>query len=135
MKELGEELKANGLPAAERQKIVLAEQKKWEDQRTAGCSAKSGARSQECRQVQRGRPARCSRGWPTRRFTHIWKPTSIRDSAYDVPRWLNEGLAQTFEAGLLEADTLRIDTPEPRGAGCVAERLARRRSRWNWPKC
>ena len=30
---------------------------------------------------------------------------------YDVPRWLNEGLAQTFEAGLLEADTLRIDTP------------------------
>jgi hypothetical protein len=28
-----------------------------------------------------------------------------------VPRWLNEGLAQTFEAGLLEADTLRIDTP------------------------
>ena len=30
---------------------------------------------------------------------------------YDVPRWLNEGLAQTFEGGLLEADTLRIDTP------------------------
>ncbi|HZZ70632.1 MAG TPA: hypothetical protein VFE24_00145, partial [Pirellulales bacterium] len=30
---------------------------------------------------------------------------------YDVPRWLNEGLAQTFEAGLLEADTLRIDAP------------------------
>ena len=27
--------------------------------------------------------------------------------AYDVPRWLNEGLAQTFEAGLLEdADVL-----------------------------
>jgi hypothetical protein len=30
---------------------------------------------------------------------------------YDVPRWLNEGLAQVFEAGLLEADTLRIDNP------------------------
>ena len=28
-----------------------------------------------------------------------------------MPRWLNEGLAQTFEAGLLEADSLRIDTP------------------------
>ena len=30
---------------------------------------------------------------------------------YDVPRWLNEGLAQTFEVGLLESDSLRIDTP------------------------
>ena len=31
----------------------------------------------------------------------------------DVPRWLNEGLAQIFETGLLEADTLRIDAPDP----------------------
>jgi hypothetical protein len=36
----------------------------------------------------------------------------------EVPRWLNEGLAQIFEAGLLEADTLRIDAP-------AADRLAR----------
>lgn len=33
---------------------------------------------------------------------------------HNVPRWLNEGLAQIFEAGLLEADTLRIDAPIPR---------------------
>jgi len=30
---------------------------------------------------------------------------------HDVPVWLNEGLAQIFEAGLLEAETLRIDAP------------------------
>ena len=30
---------------------------------------------------------------------------------YDVPRWLNEGLAVTFEAGVLEANTLRVDAP------------------------
>ena len=30
---------------------------------------------------------------------------------YDVPRWLNEGLAVTFESGVLEADTLRVDAP------------------------
>jgi hypothetical protein len=30
---------------------------------------------------------------------------------YDVPRWLNEGLAVTFEGGILEADTLRVDAP------------------------
>ena len=30
---------------------------------------------------------------------------------WSVPRWLNEGLAQVFESGRLEGDTLRIDAP------------------------
>lgn len=30
---------------------------------------------------------------------------------FDVPRWLNEGLAQVFEEGILEAGTLRLDIP------------------------
>ncbi len=30
---------------------------------------------------------------------------------YDVPRWLNEGLAVMFEQGQLESDTLRVDAP------------------------
>ncbi|MCE9557146.1 MAG: hypothetical protein K8T91_27680 [Planctomycetes bacterium] len=30
---------------------------------------------------------------------------------YEVPRWLNEGWAQIFEAGLLDVNTLRIDAP------------------------
>jgi hypothetical protein len=30
---------------------------------------------------------------------------------FDVPRWLNEGLAQVFEDGLLELGTLRLDAP------------------------
>jgi len=29
-----------------------------------------------------------------------------------MPRWLNEGLAQIFESGQLDADTLRIDAPD-----------------------
>jgi len=33
-----------------------------------------------------------------------------RDGA--MPRWLNEGLAQIFEGGQLDADTLRIDAPD-----------------------
>jgi hypothetical protein len=32
---------------------------------------------------------------------------------YDVPRWLNEGLAQVFERGRLDGETLRIDAPDP----------------------
>jgi hypothetical protein len=30
---------------------------------------------------------------------------------FDVPRWLNEGLAQVFEHAQLDADTLRVDAP------------------------
>ena len=29
-----------------------------------------------------------------------------------MPHWLNEGLAQIFEAGQVEADSLRIDAPD-----------------------
>ena len=36
----------------------------------------------------------------------------VRGAAEDVPRWLNEGLAQVFETARLEADTLRLDTPD-----------------------
>jgi len=32
---------------------------------------------------------------------------------YDVPLWLNEGLATMFEQGQLESDTLRVDAPNP----------------------
>jgi uncharacterized coiled-coil protein SlyX len=30
---------------------------------------------------------------------------------FDVPNWLNEGLAVMFEGGMLEGDTLRVDAP------------------------
>lgn len=30
---------------------------------------------------------------------------------FDVPRWLNEGLAQVFEEGIVEVGTLRLDIP------------------------
>jgi hypothetical protein len=32
---------------------------------------------------------------------------------YDVPRWLNEGLAVTLEGGILDGDALRVDAPHP----------------------
>lgn len=32
---------------------------------------------------------------------------------HDTPRWLNEGLAQIFEGGIIEADTLRVDAADP----------------------
>jgi uncharacterized protein DUF1570 len=34
------------------------------------------------------------------------------ESDHDVPRWLNEGLAQIFEGGQLESGMLRLDAPQ-----------------------
>jgi hypothetical protein len=36
------------------------------------------------------------------------------DAKHQLPRWLNEGLAQVFEAAIFEADTLRLDAPNPK---------------------
>lgn len=43
---------------------------------------------------------------------HAYLENFVYPSAsYDVPRWLNEGLAQIFEHGHLDVDTLRLDAP------------------------
>jgi len=110
VKELGEELKKNDIPAAERQKILLAEQKKWEDQRKNArrtiltLDRKNAAKFNELSAQMFTRLAH--------EAFHAYLETFVYPrQTYDMPRWLNEGLAQIFEAGLLEADTLRIDTP------------------------
>ncbi|MGD9722463.1 MAG: DUF1570 domain-containing protein [Pirellulales bacterium] len=110
IKQLRETLQKNQIPAADRQKILVAEQKKWEDDR------------REVRRkiavLERNNAAKFDvvAGQMFRRLAHeafhAYLETFVYPRmAYDVPRWLNEGLAQTFEAGLLEADTLRIDNP------------------------
>lgn len=43
---------------------------------------------------------------------HAYLQSYVFDTArYNIPRWLNEGLAQVFEAGMLDAGTLRLDAP------------------------
>jgi hypothetical protein len=41
-----------------------------------------------------------------------------------LPRWLNEGLAQVFESGQFEADTLRVDAPHPQRLSALQADLA-----------
>jgi hypothetical protein len=113
IKQLGADLKEAGLPAAERMRILLAEGKKWDDHRKTIrrkigiIDRRNSARFDEV-------SARMFERLAHEAF-HAYLELYVypRDS-YDVPRWLNEGLAQTFEAGLLEAESLRIDAPHPR---------------------
>jgi Protein of unknown function (DUF1570) len=110
VKKLGDDLKASNVPAAERLRIVLAEQRKWTDKRRAvehdiaALDRKNAARFNEVTGRMFTRLAH--------EAFHAYLETYVYPrQTYDVPRWLNEGLAQTFEAGLLEADSLRIDAP------------------------
>jgi hypothetical protein len=43
---------------------------------------------------------------------------------HDVPRWLNEGLAQVFEEGVLESGTLRLDVPGQQRLAALQRDLA-----------
>jgi hypothetical protein len=110
VKKLGEDLKAAGIPVDQRLRILLAEQRKWDEQR------KSVLRKIVA--VDRANAAKFNEV-TGRMFTrlaheafHAYLETYVFPRReYDVPRWLNEGLAQIFEAGLLEVDSLRIDAP------------------------
>jgi hypothetical protein len=45
---------------------------------------------------------------------HAWLDNFVyARSRQNVPRWLNEGLAQVFEAGKLDGQSLRLDAPAP----------------------
>jgi Protein of unknown function (DUF1570) len=110
VKKLDDELKRTNVPAADRLRIVLAEQRKWTDQRKAA--------QRKIAQLDRDNAAKFNEVTAAmfKRLAHeafhAYLETYVYPRrAHDVPRWLNEGLAQTFEAGLLEADSLRIDAP------------------------
>ncbi|MEX0675813.1 MAG: DUF1570 domain-containing protein [Pirellulales bacterium] len=110
VKKLGDDLTKNNVPTAERLRILLAEQRKWYDHRKAV--------QRQITELDRQNAAKFNEV-TGRMFTrlaheafHAYLESYVYPRrVYDVPRWLNEGLAQTFEAGLLEADSLRIDAP------------------------
>jgi len=60
---------------------------------------------------------------------HVWRGENVEKTTrkvaahelthlalmpYDIPSWLNEGLAQLFEQGQLDSDSLRLDRPDPK---------------------
>lgn len=110
VKRLGEELKRNNIPTSQRLRILLAEQRKWRDQRKAVQRKITALDRQNAAKFDEV-TARMFRRLAHEAF-HAYLETHVYPrQSYDVPRWLNEGLAQTFEAGLLEAGSLRVDAP------------------------
>jgi hypothetical protein len=113
MRKLSEELEKNGVPAAERRNIRLAAERKWKQELA---EVKLKIHTIETRNdaqfdtVTREMFTRLSH----EAFHAYLENFVYPDGQYDVPRWLNEGLAQVFEDGLLESGTLRLDSPNPK---------------------
>jgi hypothetical protein len=61
---------------------------------------------------------------------HAWIDNFVYAGARDsVPRWLNEGLAQVFESGKLDGQSLRLDAPAPNRLAILQNDLRRQ----PWP--
>ncbi len=116
LRDLNDALRKAGVSAEERQRVSAAEQRKWREVVAALEAKIKAADRRNAGRFQEVAGQMFSR--LNHESFHAYLENFVYPHAlYDVPRWLNEGLAQTFEGGLLEADTLRVDAPS-------AQRLA-----------
>jgi hypothetical protein len=111
--EYGEQLRKNGISDAERKAVIAAEQRTWQERRQK--------LQDDIARADRRNAAKFDQvtGEMFARLYHEAFHAYLDNYVYphhefDVPRWLNEGLALTFEGGQLEAGTLRIDAPNRR---------------------
>ncbi len=134
LKDLNETLRKAGVPTEERQKISVAEQRKWKDEvatleaRIKAAERRNANRFQEVTGEMFGRLAHES-------FHAYLENFVYPRSSSDVPRWLNEGLAQTFEAGQLDGDSLRVDAPDARMLARLKSDLRASNPICRWPSC
>jgi len=114
---LRQQLSAGGAPTTEQRAIIQASQSRWKneiDQLNQQINAAERHNLAEFDRVTVGIFARLFH----EAFHAYLENYVFPQRDHDVPRWLNEGLAQIFETGQLEAGTLRLDAPH-------AERLAK----------
>ena len=113
LRKLSEDLEKSGVPAAERRNTRLAAERRWKQELAEVMLKMQTIENRNRAQfdpVTREMFARLSH----EAFHAYLENFVFPDAQYDVPRWLNEGLAQVFEDGLLESGTLRLDSPHPK---------------------
>ncbi|MEX2139541.1 MAG: DUF1570 domain-containing protein [Pirellulales bacterium] len=124
LRKLSEDLEKSGVPAAERRNTRLAAERKWKQE-----LAEVRLRIQA---IERSNIAQFDlvTGEMFARLYHEAFHAYLENFVYpqrqyEVPRWLNEGLAQVFEDGLLELGTLRLDAPSPKRLAALQADLQR----------
>jgi hypothetical protein len=110
LRKLGDDLEKKGLSPAERKATVMAAQRKWREE------LDDVRRRMDIIERSNNAQFKLVTKEMTTRLSHEAFHAYLENFVYphdkhDVPRWLNEGLAQVFEDGLLEVGTLRLDAP------------------------
>jgi hypothetical protein len=110
IKKLSDDLEKSGVAADKRRDLRLEALRKWKDE-----LAEVDRSMQAIERSNTAQFDRVSREMLAR-LNHEAFHAYLENFVYphdqtDVPRWLNEGLAQMFEEGQLELGTLRLDAP------------------------
>lgn len=115
LKKLNAELEEKGLSAEERAQEIRAWRARFQTELTAA--------RRQMRAIERANTTKFNR-FAERLLAQLYHEAFHAyvenyvfrhgDAKHQLPRWLNEGLAQVFEAAIFEADTLRLDAPSPK---------------------
>jgi len=121
LRRLAAELEAQGIPGGRRAEIVDQTRARWQRERAATLADVDQARKDNDARVRQARDqfftALAHEAW------HAYADLRLGQGG-GLPTWLDEGLAQVFETGLLEAGELRLDAPDPRRLARLADLLA-----------
>lgn len=110
---LTNQLRKSGIAEIERKAIVAAEQRVWQKQRQRLFDEIVQADRRNARLFDQVTGEMFARLY--HEAFHAYLDNYVYPhQEFDVPRWLNEGLALTFEGGQVESETLRIDAPNRR---------------------
>lgn len=110
---LAEQLRKSGVSESERKSVLAAEQRIWHDRRQELLEDIASAERRNARSCDALTADMFARLY--HEAFHAYLDNYVYPHHdYEVPRWLNEGLAMTFENGQLDGDTLRIDAPNRR---------------------
>lgn len=121
LRRLADQLEAQGIPASQRAEIVARTRARWRREKSAVL-----ARVDRARKGNDSRVARAEGDFLTSLAHEAWHAYADLRLAAALPAWLDEGLAQVFEGGLLEAGELRLDAPDAGRLARLAELLTSR---------
>jgi len=110
LEKIGRQLQQEGAPKSEIAKLLLREKRKFEEQVQQKRTELSRCDRENAQAFQNVTAQMFARLYHEA-FHAFLQNYVYPDRSYDVPRWLNEGLAVVLEGGLLEADMLRVDAP------------------------
>jgi hypothetical protein len=110
LKKLADDLEKSGVPPAVRRNTRLAAERKWKEE-LADLNRRLQAIERNNNNQFRGVTADMFSRLYHEAFHAYVENFVYPQDRFEVPRWLNEGLAQVFEDGLLEMGTLRLDAP------------------------